>query len=334
MATIKGIARLGVPAAQTEGELVDQNFDEFGTPRVLLVAPDGTDLITTDGVKVQGNVAHDAVDAGSPVKVGGKASTGAPSAVADADRVDANFDEFGNLRTLIVDPANATDLSDSDGVFVQGSVAHDSVDSGRPLKMGGKVSTGNPGLVADDDRVDAHFDARGNLGVMILNKSGTTDAIVGPPPDNSSSSNPGLFVVSHSLQYDETNFDRVRGNTEITVLATAARTASTNSADLINYNARGVIITLDVTTDPAGGETLQLLVQYKDAESSAYEIILDDGANATPGRRTVIVYPGTAGSANDVTSTTGYPLPRIWRVRIVHSAGGTWNYSVGASLIL
>lgn len=269
MATLKGIVRTGIPSSKTEGNLVDINYDEFGNQRVLLVAPDGTDLITTDGVKVQGNVAHDAPDAGNPLKIGGIATTGSRSAVADGDRVDQHFDELGKAAVMIGGDGNTT-IVDLFGA-----------------QADGQVNTLNT-----------------------------------------------LGVTTFPQSFNESTWDRYRANTDITVLATAARTASTNSADLTNYNARGVLITLDVTTDPAGGETLQLLVQYKDAESSAYEIILDDAANATPGRRTVIVYPGTAGSANDVTSTTGYPLPRIWRVRIVHSASGTWNYSVGASLIL
>lgn len=60
---------------------------------------------------VEGTVAHDAVDSGNPVKIGGIAETTAPTAVADGDRVNANFDEFGSLRTVLVDPADGTDLT-------------------------------------------------------------------------------------------------------------------------------------------------------------------------------------------------------------------------------
>lgn len=45
--------------------------------------------------EVTGNVDHDEIDSGNPVKFGGKASTSKPTAVADQDRVDAFFDEFG-----------------------------------------------------------------------------------------------------------------------------------------------------------------------------------------------------------------------------------------------
>lgn len=43
----------------------------------------------------RGDVAHDAVDSGNPVKIGGKASSAKPTAVANGDRVDAYFDLFG-----------------------------------------------------------------------------------------------------------------------------------------------------------------------------------------------------------------------------------------------
>lgn len=47
-----------------------------------------------------GNVAHDGVDAGNPVKIGGKAVSAEPAAVAAADRVNAIFDLVGKLIVL------------------------------------------------------------------------------------------------------------------------------------------------------------------------------------------------------------------------------------------
>lgn len=44
-----------------------------------------------------GDVAHDAADSGNPIKIGGKARTAIPAAVANGDRVDAYFDEYGRL---------------------------------------------------------------------------------------------------------------------------------------------------------------------------------------------------------------------------------------------
>ena len=49
---------------------------------------------------IDGAIVHDAVDAGKPIKVGGKANTTAPTAVAAGDRVDAWFGLRGELIVL------------------------------------------------------------------------------------------------------------------------------------------------------------------------------------------------------------------------------------------
>ncbi len=56
-----------------------------------------------------GDAAHDAVDAGNPLKIGGKALTGIPTPVADADRVNAWFDEYG--RPVVSDKDNELGLT-------------------------------------------------------------------------------------------------------------------------------------------------------------------------------------------------------------------------------
>ena len=60
----------------------------------------GWDNATGDGASVTGDVAHDGVDAGEPIKFGGRAGSALPTAVANADRVNAYFDLNGRLRTF------------------------------------------------------------------------------------------------------------------------------------------------------------------------------------------------------------------------------------------
>lgn len=63
-----------------------------------------------DGARqVGGEVAHDAVDAGNPVKIGGKAASSVPTAVANADRVNAFFDLAG--RQAIAQKSDTTAVS-------------------------------------------------------------------------------------------------------------------------------------------------------------------------------------------------------------------------------
>ena len=67
---------------------------------VALQVMDDWDNGASDGASVSGDVAHDAVDAGEPVKIGGKAISAEPTAVAAADRVNALFDLVGKLIVL------------------------------------------------------------------------------------------------------------------------------------------------------------------------------------------------------------------------------------------
>ena len=53
------------------------------------------------------DVAHDAVDAGNPTKIGGKARTAMPAAVAANDRVDSTWDPYGRLLVGNIAPEMA-----------------------------------------------------------------------------------------------------------------------------------------------------------------------------------------------------------------------------------
>lgn len=68
----------------------------------VTIASDSTGLLA-----VGGSVAHDSADSGKPVKIGGKARTTNPTAVSDADRVDATFDDIGRI---VVVPHQVRDL--------------------------------------------------------------------------------------------------------------------------------------------------------------------------------------------------------------------------------
>ncbi len=118
---------------------------------VSLGVMDDWDNAASDGASVSGEVAHDDADAGEPVKIGGKASTSTPVAVDNNDRVNAYFDEYGRLHVFDENGSSAA----------AGDVAHDAVDSGNPVKVGGRARTSQIAAVANDDRTDAIFNAYG-----------------------------------------------------------------------------------------------------------------------------------------------------------------------------
>ena len=67
----------------------DSGVTNAGTLRVVHV----TDVAAS--TQTEGKIAHDAVDSGNPVKIGGIARTANPTAVAALDRTDAFFDTVG-----------------------------------------------------------------------------------------------------------------------------------------------------------------------------------------------------------------------------------------------
>src|SRR5690348_209638 len=59
---------------------------------------------------------------------------------------------------------------------------------------------------------------------------------------------PTTPLVGSAVQhYNGSTLDLARANTNITVLASAARTATLQSSDITNYNGRGLHLVIDVT---------------------------------------------------------------------------------------
>lgn len=141
-----------------------------------------------------------------------------------------------------------------------------------------------------------------------------------------------LYTSPHPRLFNETTWDRQRNNHDLILLASAVRGATTNSANQLNYNARGVILYWDVTVVP-GADTVTLTICAWDAVGSNWEILLTGGAEVGVGAFCYMVYPGAGAAANDVDVVAAYPLPRIWRARLTHSGVGNFTYSLGASYI-
>lgn len=73
--------------------------------------------------QVQGNIAPGATDAGNPVKIGGRAQSSAPIAVADGQRVNAWFTGDGKqtVQVRFTSNSNLIELYDADGLVNLGN---------------------------------------------------------------------------------------------------------------------------------------------------------------------------------------------------------------------
>ncbi len=131
------------------------------------------------------------------------------------------------------------------------------------------------------------------------------------------------------------NFRAHDANNDVTVIASAARTATVNSEDQENRGARGVRLFLNVSAASGTTPTLDVKVQVKDPISDAF-IDLPGAAFAqktsASGLDELTIYPGVTVAANRAVSQ---PLSQRWRV--VATIGGTtpsFTFSVAACYIV
>jgi hypothetical protein len=140
----------------------------------------------------------------------------------DTRTVGSGTDEHRQV-VVIGDPTTASDVAPvtaATGLLVTptGNVAHDDVDSGNPVKIGGQGKTSAPTAVADGDRVNAWFNERGSQAAFITSESGSDQAhVVGGSTwtsDNISGGAIGstLSTTAYGLLFDGTNWDRPRGD--------------------------------------------------------------------------------------------------------------------------
>lgn len=88
--------------------------------------------------------------------------------------------------------------------------------------------------------------------------------------------------------------------------------------------AKGATFCLTVTAVP-GVDTVQMVIEGKDRASGTYETLLTFAARVATGQDVATIYPGITETAGvDVSD----PLPDVYRIRIVHSAGTPFTYSV------
>ena len=98
-------------------------FGTAGSPTANVLSVQGVSSGTTLPVTSTGSVAHDGVDSGNPVKVGGMARTTWPAAVSDADRANLITDKFG--RTIVT--SNPRDLRGNQQTTITSSTAETTI---------------------------------------------------------------------------------------------------------------------------------------------------------------------------------------------------------------
>lgn len=241
--------------------------------------------------QIQGNVAHDDADSGNPVKVGGKASTSTPSAVANNDRVDAYFDDTGHqhvkvdnepsvnlqdgsgtdLTSTLVGADQSLDVNITQSVAIIASVSqatHDSLNGNMNIQVGdADVANGNPVPISD---------AGGSI---------TVDGTVSVSEPVSVDDNGG------SLTVDNSTLSVTGGGTEASALRV---TLANNSTGVVSVDDNGSTLSID---DGGGSITVDGTVSVNEPVS-----VDDNGGSLTVDNAALSVTGGgTEASALRVT---------------------------------
>ncbi|MEK7767335.1 MAG: hypothetical protein AAB368_13980 [bacterium] len=118
---------------------------------------------------------------------------------------------------------------------------------------------------------------------------------------------------------------------EGTLLASAARTATTYSAVQTNYGARGAFFWFTVTAFGTG--TLSFKLALNDPVSGQLEWVLSPTAVSATGYKIYLVGP-FVNSLGNITSAANGQLPRLWKIGVVHTDASSHTYSVGYQTIV
>jgi len=199
------------------------------------------------------------------------------------------------------------------------------------------VSLYGNGAAAGDTPVDV--DTVGNIGVVLRSSNSVSPLSLISIDDGQAIPGGGavkLLTGSVPMLYNgtgsATGLDRQRNNQEIVLLASAARTATLQSADIVNYNGSGLILFLNVSAITAT-PTITLSLQIKDSISGNYFTIWTAAAGvSTVVSRAYLFTPG--GAAGSYTEAVNLRLARTWRLNVAHTDADSITYSVSAVVLV
>lgn len=170
------------------------------------------------------------------------------------------------------------------------------------------------------------------VALLETHKAGPLAYLVEPPDGDGKALTTG--IPAHGMLYNGATADRERGNTEGTLLASAARTAGVVTANVTNHNACGVHVALRVTV-ASGTGGLQVLIQGYDALSAtAYTLNAFPTAITATGIYTYELYPGIGAVTGSVVQRTSATLPRTWLCQMLAGDASSYTYSLGYALVL
>ncbi|MBI3946297.1 MAG: hypothetical protein HY321_10290 [Armatimonadetes bacterium] len=152
------------------------------------------------------------------------------------------------------------------------------------------------------------------------------------------------FNGPHETDDPPGTWDRWRNNTEAVLLPGGTpRSQNANhephfmSDWQINYNGRGVIVSLNLSQDPPEGAAgVKVFIYGRDVACNAViNLLVATTAVSAKNRYVYVVYPGAAvPAAGHVVQASSLPVGRQWRVEVLHMDDKSYVYSVAGMTCL
>lgn len=125
---------------------------------------------------------------------------------------------------------------------------------------------------------------------------------------------PGQLTLTQNLQFNETDQEFVRANTAQQLMASSSISAATAIA-VTNYNGRGIMAFMTITTAFPGSASLTYTLKVKavNPDTSATIVLGAAAARSASGVSILTIYPGIAASAG-ANAQVNMAVPRNLQV--------------------
>jgi hypothetical protein len=124
------------------------------------------------------------------------------------------------------------------------------------------------------------------------------------------------------------------GTREGVLLPSAARTVLQVVNGPANYNARGLILFLNVTAASGTGGLVTTIFGLDPVSDGELSLNAAPAARVATGLVAYVLYPGVAGSYGPpIIQATALPLPQVWGVRVSVGDASSYTYSLAYCLL-
>jgi hypothetical protein len=123
----------------------------------------------------------------------------------------------------------------------------------------------------------------------------------------------------------------MQANTNVAAVPLVARTSGIATVAQTNLNAVGAYVLIDITAI-AGGETVTMFIDILQPDGT-YTAIYQTAALNSIGLRKYLICPSAVDTGSQLTAVCQLPLPRTWRIRTLHAAGGSITYQIGVEYV-